>query len=177
MVFVTKDQWSDYCVQNAYIIAFFDLLRWLVNFYKRGVVPAIVQLYTVQRSDRDSHTGCVVRIRHLGNMCGCDLYSDGFKTKNDSKENCYFQQVILIFCFRRVCVFVCVCLSVCLSVCSGYNFWTSWHINFILVWFYILTISRSSLSIKVIGSRSRSSHGKCQFCYLGISLTCPRSRS
>ena len=30
-----------------------------------------------------------------------------------------------------MCVCVCVCLSVCLSVCSGYNFWTSWHRNFI----------------------------------------------
>ena len=32
-----------------------------------------------------------------------------------------------------------------------------------LVWWYILTISRSSLSIKVIGSRSRSSHGEANF--------------
>ena len=45
---------------------------------------------------------------------------------------------------------------VCLSVCSDYNFWTASHRNFILAWRYILTISRSSLSIKVIGSRSRS---------------------
>ena len=44
----------------------------------------------------------------------------------------------------------------------------SWHRNFILVWCYILTISRSSLGIKVIGSRSRSSYGKC---YLDIGLT------
>ena len=48
-----------------------------------------------------------------------------------------------------------VCLSVCVSV---------WAITFecldietsFLVWRYILTISRSSLSIKIIGSRSRS---------------------
>ena len=32
-----------------------------------------------------------------------------------------------------------------------------------LVWWYILTISRSSLSIKDIGSRSRSSHGNAHF--------------
>ena len=46
------------------------------------------------------------------------------------------------------------CMCVCLSV---------WAINFervdietsFLVWLYILTISRSSLSIKVIGSRSK----------------------
>ena len=40
-----------------------------------------------------------------------------------------------------------------------------------LVWCYILTISKSSLNIKVIGSRSRSSQGKCLFCYLDITLT------
>ena len=38
----------------------------------------------------------------------------------------------------------------------------------ILVWWYILTIARSSLSIR---SWSRSSHGKYQFGYLDISLT------
>ena len=26
---------------------------------------------------------------------------------------------------------LCVCVSVCLCVCLGYNFWTSWHRNFI----------------------------------------------
>ena len=48
------------------------------------------------------------------------------------------------------CLCVCVCVSVCLSI---------WAITFepadietsFLVWCYILTISRSSLSIKVIG--------------------------
>ena len=59
-----------------------------------------------------------------------------------------------------VCLSVCVCVSVSLSV---------WAITFeaidietsFLVWCYILTISRLNLSIKVIESRSRSSHGKC----------------
>ena len=49
----------------------------------------------------------------------------------------------------------CLCVSVCVSV---------WAITFeflaietsFLVWWYIVTISRSRLSIKVIGSRSRS---------------------
>ena len=54
-----------------------------------------------------------------------------------------------------LCVCVCVCLSVFLSVQAitfePLNIETSF-----LVCRYILTISRSSLSIKVIGSRSRS---------------------
>ena len=59
--------------------------------------------------------------------------------------------------FGRVCLSVCpsVCPSVCLSVQTitfePLNIGTSF-----LVWGYILTISGSSLSIKVIGSRSRS---------------------
>ena len=69
-----------------------------------------------------------------------------------------------------VCVYVCVCVSVCLSVWAITFEWVDIETSF-LVWCYILTISRSSLSIKVIGLRSRSSHGKCQFCYLDISLT------
>ena len=65
-----------------------------------------------------------------------------------------------------VCVCVCVCLSVCLSV-RAITFEPVDIETSFLVWCYILT----SLSIKVIRSRSRSSHGKCQFCYLDISLT------
>ena len=54
-----------------------------------------------------------------------------------------------------VCVSVCVsvCLSVCVSVCSGYNFEPLNMETSFLVCRYILTITRSSLSIKVIGSR------------------------
>ena len=53
------------------------------------------------------------------------------------------------------CVRVSVCQSVCLSV-QTITF-EPLHIGTsFLVWRYILTISRSSLSIKVIGSRSRS---------------------
>ena len=71
--------------------------------------------------------------------------------------------------FGRVCLSVClsvcpsVCLSVCLSVCPSVCLsvqtitFEPLHIGTsFLVWRYILTISRSSLSIKVIGSRSRS---------------------
>ena len=71
--------------------------------------------------------------------------------------------------FGRVCPSVClsvcpsVCLSVCPSVCPSVCLsvqtitFEPLHIGTsFLVWWYILTISRSSLSIKVIGSRSRS---------------------
>ena len=57
--------------------------------------------------------------------------------------------------FSVVSVGPSVCLSVCVSVQTitfeSLHIWTSF-----LVFRYILTISRSSLSIKVIGSRSRS---------------------
>ena len=58
---------------------------------------------------------------------------------------------------------VCVCVSVCVSVslCVCVSVWAitfeclGIETSFLVCW-YILTISRSSLSIKVIGSRSRS---------------------
>ena len=53
-----------------------------------------------------------------------------------------------------VCLCVCVCLSVRAITFERVDIETSF-----LVWCYILTISRSCLSIKVIGSRS--SHVKC----------------
>ena len=61
--------------------------------------------------------------------------------------------------FGRVCLSVClsICVSVCPSVCLSVQTITfePLHIGTsFLVWRYILTISRSSLSIKVIGSRS-----------------------
>ena len=59
--------------------------------------------------------------------------------------------------FGRVCLST--CLSVCVSVCLSVQTITfePLHIGTsFLVCRYILTISRSSLSIKVIGSRSRS---------------------
>ena len=69
---------------------------------------------------------------------------------------------MIYFCphMREGNVFIlCVCVCVCLSVCESV-----WAITFecldietsFLVWWYILTISRSSVSIKTIGSRSRS---------------------
>ena len=63
-----------------------------------------------------------------------------------------------MFCPVCVCVCLCVCLSG--SVQTITFEWIDIETSF-LVWYYILTISRSSLSIKVIGSRSRSSHRKC----------------
>ena len=65
--------------------------------------------------------------------------------------------------FSCFCVCVCVCLSVCPSVCLSVCMpvkaitFEPLHIETsFLVYRYIFTISRSSLSIKVIGLRSRS---------------------
>ena len=73
------------------------------------------------------------------------------------RGNVFIVSLCLCVC---ACVYrcVCACVSVCLSV---------WVITFeavdietsFLVWYYILIIPRSNLSIKVIGSRS--SHGIC----------------
>ena len=67
----------------------------------------------------------------------------------------YAVEVMFSLC---LCVCLCVCLPVCLSVQAITFEPVDIEISF-LVWCYILTISRSSLSVKVIGSRS--SHGKC----------------
>ena len=59
--------------------------------------------------------------------------------------------------FSRVCL--CVCMSVCLSVFLSVQAITFESLKIetsFLACRYILTISRSSLSIKVIGLRSRS---------------------
>ena len=68
-------------------------------------------------------------------------------------HSCYHLRMQVGNVFSHVCL--CVCLSVFLSVQAitfePLNIETSF-----LVCRYILTISRSSLSIKVIGSRSRS---------------------
>ena len=71
-----------------------------------------------------------------------------------------FSHVCLSVCLS-VCVSVCVsvCLCVCLSVFLPVQAITFEPLDIetsFLVCRYILTISRSSLSIKVIGSRSRS---------------------
>ena len=76
-------------------------------------------------------------------------------------EAYYDSRMRVGYVFSRVCLCVylsvCMCLCVCESACSDYNFRTSSHRNFIfLVWRYILAIFTSSLSSKVIGSRSRS---------------------
>ena len=59
--------------------------------------------------------------------------------------------------FGHVCL--CVCVSVCVSVFLSVQAITFESLDIetsFLVCRYILTISRSSLSIKVMGSRSRS---------------------
>ena len=70
-----------------------------------------------------------------------------------------FGHVCLSVCLSVcVCVCLCVCLSVCVSVCLSVQAITFEPLNIetsFLVCRYILTKSRSSLSIKVFGSRSR----------------------
>ena len=87
--------------------------------------------------------------------------------------------------FSGVCVSVClsVCLCVCVSVCVSVIlsvFLSVQAINFepldietsFLVCRYILTISRSSLNIKVIGSRSRSYEKNDSFTYFSFLILC-----
>ena len=68
-------------------------------------------------------------------------------------------------------VFGCVCLCVCLSVCRSVQtitFEPLYVETSFLVCRYILTISRSSLSIEVIGSRSRSHEKNDNFTYFNM---------
>ena len=68
---------------------------------------------------------------------------------------------------------MCVCLSVRAITFEPVDIETSF-----LAWWYILTISRSSLSIKVIGSRSSHENAPLTtWTSLELSLTCLRSRS
>ena len=78
-----------------------------------------------------------------------------------------------------LCVYLCVCpsvcVSVCLSVCPSVQAITfePLHIETsFLVCKYIFTISRSSLSIKVIGSRSRSYEKNDNFTYFNMLILC-----
>ena len=87
--------------------------------------------------------------------------------------------------FGHVCVSVClsvcvsVCLCVCVSVCLSV-FLSVQAITFelldietlFLVCRYILIISRSSLSIKVIGLRSRSYEKNDSFTYFNFLILC-----
>ena len=70
-----------------------------------------------------------------------------------------------------VSVCVCVCLSVFLSV-QAITFEPPDIETSFLVCTYILTISRSSLSIKVFGSRSRSYEKNDNFTYFNMSILC-----
>ena len=79
--------------------------------------------------------------------------------------------------FGHVCLSVClcVCLSVCLSVFLSVQAITFEPLDIetsFLVCKYILTISRSSLSIKVIGSRSRSYKKSDSFTYFNFLILC-----
>ena len=79
--------------------------------------------------------------------------------------------------FGHVCLSVCVavCLCVCLSVCPSVQAITfePLHIDTsFLVCRYIFTISRSSLSIKVIGHWSRSYEKNDNFTYSNMLILC-----
>ena len=66
---------------------------------------------------------------------------------------------------------VSVCLPVCLYLCLSVQtiIFEPLHIGTsFLAWMYILTISRLSLGIKVIGSRSRSCEKKRLFTYFNL---------
>ena len=76
-----------------------------------------------------------------------------------------------------VCVSVCVsaCLSVCLSVFLSVLAITFEPLDIetsFLACRYILTISRSSLSMKVVGSRSRSYEKNGSFAYFNLLNIC-----
>ena len=80
--------------------------------------------------------------------------------------------------FGHVCLSVCclcVCLPVCVSVFLSVQAITFEPLNIetsFLVCRYILTISRSSLSIKVIRSRSRSYEKNNIFTYFNLLILC-----
>ena len=70
-----------------------------------------------------------------------------------------------------LCLCLCLCVCVCVSICSGYNFLMGWHRNFIFG--MVLHLDHIYVRFEYQGhwARSRSSHRKCLFCYLDISLT------
>ena len=75
--------------------------------------------------------------------------------------------------FGHVCVSVCV--SVCLSVCpsvQAITFELLYIDTSFLVYRYIFATSRSSLRLKVIGSRSRSYERTDHFTYFHMSILC-----
>ena len=79
--------------------------------------------------------------------------------------------------FSHVCLSVClfVCVSVCVSVFLPVQAITFQSLDIetsFLVCRYILTISRSSLSIKVIGSRSRSYEKNDNLTYFNLLILC-----
>ena len=78
------------------------------------------------------------------------VLSANFIILNNFLPPTYAIEVMFSSC---MCVCLCVCLCICLCVCLF------GLLNEFLVWWFILTMSRASLIIKVIGSRS--SHGKC----------------
>ena len=88
--------------------------------------------------------------------------------ENPVSTNYYHPRMRVGNVFGHVCVSV--CLSVCLSV-QAITFKLLHIKTSCLVCWYILTISRPSLSIKVIGSRSRSYEKNDNFTYFNMLIT------
>ena len=84
---------------------------------------------------------------------------------------------VCVSVYLSVCLYVCLCvwLSVCPSVCLSVQALTSEPLHIetsLLVYRYIFTISRSSLSIKVIRSRLRSYEKTYNFTYFNMLILC-----
>ena len=147
-------------VSNDTISLFYydeKLPLWALRFFNQQSCQCCLKIY---QEDTKAFFAIIfsVYIRQLPIIC--------FTLPSGEEQNHGLQRYKFVVVTSRICgrgnVFVmsvCLCVCVCLSV---------WAITFdidiktsFLVWWYILTISRSSLSIKVIGSRSRSSYRKC----------------
>ena len=90
----------------------------------------------MSKTDTMDFLPCVVVNGHV--VCGHEIPSQ-----------CFLPPAYAVEVMFSSCVCVCVCLSVRAITFEPVDTETSF-----LVWCYILTTSRSSLSIKVIGSRS-----------------------
>ena len=87
----------------------------------------------------------------------------------------HFLTGYVMFSVMSVCLSVCLCVCVCLSVFLSVQAITFEPLDIetsFLVCRYILTITRSSLSIKIIGSRSSSYEKNDNFTYFNSLFLC-----
>ena len=107
----------------------------------------------------------------------CTKGLNAWKVSLSSTYDYYHPRIRVGNVFSRVCLSVClsVSLSICLSMCISVQAITFelLHIETsFLVYRYIFTISSSSLSIKVIGSRSWSNEKNDNFTYFHMFILC-----